>query len=82
MKKSKLAMQVAKLTIIVGTLTNWRCKHTRFAKKLSQVELFHIFNTEYTLGELITRLDGLIHDLDDETSQYCVVLGENVTILN
>lgn len=75
-------MQVAKLTIIVGTLTNWRCEHTRFAKKLSQVELFHIFNTEYTLGELVTRLDGLIHDLDDETSQFCIVLGNDVTVLN
>lgn len=75
-------MQVAKLTIIVGTFTNWRCEHTRFAKKLSGVELFHIFNTEYTLGELVTRLDGLIHELDDETSQFCVVLGNDVKVLN
>lgn len=82
MKKSKLAIQVAKLTIIVGTLTNWRCEYTRFEKKLSKVELFHIFNTEYTLGELVTRLDGLIHELDDETSQFCVVLGNDVTVLN
>ncbi|OJG99213.1 hypothetical protein RV18_GL002367 [Enterococcus termitis] len=75
-------MQVAKLTIIVGTLTNWRCEHTRFSKKLSQVELFYIFNTEYTLVELVARVDDLIHDLDDETSQFCVVLGNDVTVLN
>lgn len=82
MKKTKLATQVAKMTIIVGTLTNWRCEYTQFAKKKSEIELFYFFNNDYSISDLITRLDCLIDALDCETSSVCVVLGEGIKVLS
>lgn len=79
MKKDWLAHQCARLTVIVGCMTNFGTKCTRFAGKTSSVELYYLFLKEYKRDELIKRWENLLDELDTETHDV-VVLHENVKV--
>lgn len=70
LKKNELAELVARLTIIVGTLTNWQSPLTEFAKRHSQVNLSFILRKDFRLSELMERLDSLVDELDNTTITY------------
>lgn len=63
LNKAGLARRVAKLMIITGYLTNWSDEDLRFAKKLSEIQLFYLL-LGYSVNELNDLLDELIQLLD------------------
>lgn len=78
MDKSWLAKQCANLTIIVGCMTNFQTKCTRFASKTSSTELYYLFLNEYRKKELVDRIEKLIAEIDTECHSF--VLHEDIQL--
>lgn len=55
--------------IITGYLTNWSDEDLRFAKKLSEIQLFYLL-LGYSVNELNDLLDELIQLLDQSPISY------------